>query len=149
MILKSRAESEELKIFRYLYRRLKLSEKDVNRFWNLEKGFSGELQFDRMLQEGPSDWIILNGLLLESNNTMFQIDTLLIAGGTIYVFEVKNYEGDYYIENERWYSLLSKSEIKNPLLQLQRSETLLRGLLKELGFNLIIKSHLVFINPCF
>ncbi|WP_244671204.1 nuclease-related domain-containing protein [Bacillus sp. NTK034] len=97
----------------------------------------------------PDSCIIINDLLLENGSTHFQIDTLLITGGTIFIFEVKNYEGDYYIENERWYSLLSRTEIKNPLLQLQRSETLLRGLLKEFGYHLPIKSHLIFINPGF
>lgn len=149
MIIKSRLEPEELKVLRCLRRRAELPVKDENHFLNLEKGFAGELQFDRMLQEAPNDWIILNDLLLEFNNTKFQIDALLIAASTIYLFEIKNYEGDFFIENERWYSLLSKHEINNPLLQLQRSETLLRGLLKELGFNLPIKSHLIFVNPCF
>ncbi|MBT2687619.1 NERD domain-containing protein [Bacillus sp. ISL-47] len=149
MIIKPRFESEELKVLRYLYRRLELSAKDENHYLNLEKGTAGELQFDRMLENLPDDWIHLNDLLLENNNTMFQIDAVLISSNTIYIFEVKNYEGDYYIENERWYSLTSKAEIKSPLLQLQRSETLLRGILKELGFNIPIKPNLVFVNPGF
>jgi hypothetical protein len=148
MIIKPRFEPEELNLLRYLYRRLELSVKDENHYLNLEKGFAGELQFDRLMQEVPDDWMILNDLLLESSSTLFQIDTLLIAGATIYIFEVKNYEGDFYIENDHWFTT-SKTEIKNPLLQLHRSETLLRGLLKELGFNLPIKPYLVFVNPGF
>ncbi|KON86517.1 hypothetical protein AF332_06540 [Sporosarcina globispora] len=149
MINRLRLEPKELKLLRFLSCRLELPLKDENHYLNLEKGYAGELHFDRELQDLPDSCIILNDLLLENSNTHFQIDTLLITGGTIFVFEVKNYEGDYYIENERWYSLLSKTEIKNPLLQLQRSETLLRGLLKDFGFHLPIKSHLIFINPCF
>ncbi|WP_264740687.1 nuclease-related domain-containing protein [Cytobacillus firmus] len=38
----------------------------------------------------PDSCIILNDLLLENSNTHFQIDTLLIAGCTTFVFEVKN-----------------------------------------------------------
>ncbi len=149
MINKLRIEPKELEILRFLSRRLELPLKNENQYLHLEKGYAGEKHFDRELQDLPDSCIILNDLLLENSNTHFQIDTLLIAGGTIFVFKVKNYEGDYYIENERWYSLLSRTEIKNPLLQLQRSETLLRGLLKELGFHLPIKSHLIFINPGF
>ena len=37
------------------------------------------------------------------NNTTFQIDTLIIISETIYFFEVKNYEGDYYYESDRLY----------------------------------------------
>jgi hypothetical protein len=148
MIIKPRVEPEELKLLRYLYRRLESSVKDENHYLNLEKGFAGELQFDRLMQEVPDDWMILNDLLLESSSTLFQIDTLLLAGAILYIFEVKNYEGDFYIENDHWFTT-SKTEIKNPLLQLHRSETLLRGLLKELGFNLPIKPYLVFVNPGF
>ncbi|MEH6990468.1 nuclease-related domain-containing protein [Cytobacillus firmus] len=144
-----RFEPRELELLRNLSRRLELPLKDENQFLFLEKGYAGELHFDRELQDFSDSFIILKDLLLESSNTHFQIDTLLIAGGTLFVFEVKNYEGDYCIESERWYSLPSKTEIKNPLLQLQRCETLLRGLLKGLGFHLPIKSHLIFINPGF
>ncbi|WP_394136561.1 nuclease-related domain-containing protein [Cytobacillus oceanisediminis] len=77
-----------------------------------------------------------------------QIDSLLITGESIYIFEVKNFEGDFYIEKDRWCTT-SKSEIKNPLLQLQRIESLLRRLLHDLGFNFPIKSYLIFINPEF
>jgi Nuclease-related domain len=146
---RSRFEPRELELLRILSRRLELPVKEENQYLFLEKGFAGELHFDRELQDFPDSFIILNDLLLESSNTHFQIDTLLIAGSTLFIFEVKNYEGDYCIENEKWYSLPSKTEIKNPLLQLQRCETLLRGLLKELGFHLPIKSHLIFINPGF
>ncbi|MBU8731021.1 NERD domain-containing protein [Cytobacillus oceanisediminis] len=149
MINRLRFEPKELEMLRFLSRRLELPLKNENQYLYLEKGYAGEQHFDRELQDLPDSCIILNDLLLENSNTHFQIDTLLIAGGTIFIFEVKNYEGDYYIENERWYSLLSKTEIKNPLLQLQRSETLLRGLLKEFGYHLPIKSHLIFINPGF
>ncbi|MGM0777687.1 MAG: nuclease-related domain-containing protein [Bacillota bacterium] len=136
-------------MLRILTSRLELPLKDKNQYLFLEKGYAGELHFDRELQNLHDDFIILNDLLLENSNTLFQIDTLLITGSTLFVFEVINYEGDYCIENERWYSLPSKTEIKNPLFQLQRCETLLRGLLKELGFHLPIKSHLIFINPGF
>ncbi|WP_395858190.1 nuclease-related domain-containing protein [Cytobacillus firmus] len=36
------------------------------------------------------------------------MDSLLITGGGIYIFEVKNYEGDFYIEQDRWYTILIK-----------------------------------------
>ncbi|MCM3708621.1 MULTISPECIES: nuclease-related domain-containing protein [Cytobacillus] len=99
-------------MLRVLTIRLELPLKDKNQYLLLEKGYAGELHFDRELQDLHDDFFILNDLLLESSNTHFQIDTLLINGSTLFVFEVKNYEGDYYIENERWYSLLSKTEIE-------------------------------------
>ncbi|MFE8700675.1 nuclease-related domain-containing protein [Cytobacillus sp. FJAT-54145] len=148
MIFKPRFESMELKILRYLKARMKLDPKDENHYTNLEKGYAGELQFDKLLEKLSNENLVINDLLLECNNTFFQIDTMLILSNTIYLFEIKNFEGDFYIEGDRWYST-PRSEIKNPLLQLKRNESLLRRLLQELGSNFPIEAHLVFLNPEF
>ncbi|MEH7418934.1 nuclease-related domain-containing protein [Neobacillus drentensis] len=76
---------------------------------------------------------LLNDLLLESNDSKFQIDSLMIRQEPLLLFEVKNYKGDFNYENGRFYSLASNKEIKNPLLQLERCESLLRQLLQSLG----------------
>jgi hypothetical protein len=148
MFLKHRSEPLELRIMRYLYLRMKLSSKEVNHYFNLEKGFQGEQMFDIWLKNLSNDWLILNDLLLESNNTLFQIDSTLIFGNTIYLIEIKNFEGDFYIENERWHTLFKK-EIKNPLDQLNKNESLLRRLLQDLGITASIESYLIFVNPEF
>lgn len=133
---------------RLLYLRMKLSSKDVNHYFNLEKGFQGEQMFDIWLRNLSNDWLILNDLLLESNNTIFQIDSFLIYGNTIYLIEVKNFEGDFHMENEQWFTL-AKKEIKNPLEQLNKNESLLRRLLQDLGITASIESYLIFVNPEF
>ncbi|MDM5226832.1 nuclease-related domain-containing protein [Cytobacillus sp. NJ13] len=148
MILKPRNETEELNLLRCLNRKMRLHSKDYSHFLNLEKGLTGEKLFDERLGELPDEWIIINDLLLEYRNTIFQIDSLLITGDCVYIFEVKNYDGDYYIEQDRWYTA-SNNEVKNPLLQLQRSESLLRRLLQELGCKSPLKALLIFINPEF
>jgi hypothetical protein len=148
MFLKYRFESLELRIMRYLFLRMKLTTKEVNRYFNLEKGYMGEQKFDVLLENLRSDWLILNDLLLESNNTIFQIDSLLLSENSIYLIEIKNYEGDFYIENEGWYTL-AKKEIKNPLDQLKKNESLLRRLLQDLGISASIESYLIFVNPEF
>jgi Nuclease-related domain len=151
MIIKSRSASEELKLYRILNTRMDLSVEEVHHYWSLEKGFEGELQFDAWLADlpGSENWLVLNDLLLECNHTVFQVDTLLLADETLYFFEVKNYEGDFYIdEKERWRTL-AKKEIKNPLFQLRRSESLLRQLLQNLGMKAPIASYIIFINPSF
>ena len=43
----------------------------------LEKGFKGEKNFNLLLENYPTECLILNDLLLEKNTTLFQIDTLL------------------------------------------------------------------------
>ena len=127
---------------------MNLSSKEENYYLNLEKGYTGELKFDQWIEPISNDYLILNDLLLESNNTNFQIDSLVITSHAVYLFEIKNYEGDFIIEGERWYTL-PRLEIKNPLFQLQRNETLFRRLLHELGFNSSIESYLIFVNPEF
>jgi len=148
MIIKARYQPLDLIFLRYLNLRMSLPEKEAKHYLNLEKGFKGELQFDNWLEQLSGDKLILNDLLLETNNTTFQIDTLLVSQDTVYLFEVKNYEGDFYIDADRWYTISGK-EIKNPLLQLQRCESLLRQLLQPMKVNLPIETHLIFINPEF
>ncbi|QOY37528.1 nuclease-related domain-containing protein [Anaerobacillus isosaccharinicus] len=100
MIIKARTESLELKLLRHLHLRTNLLEKEKLHYLNLEKGYAGELAFDDMVDGISNNWLILNDLLLEINNTMFQLDKLIITPEKIYLYEVKNFEGDYYIEKD-------------------------------------------------
>ncbi|MCC3356613.1 nuclease-related domain-containing protein [Bacillus sp. REN16] len=148
MIFKPRGENTELELFRSLRIRKKLEVEDDNKFAYLEKGWLGEIQFDQLLLGLPNECLILNNLLLEINNSLFQIDSLLIALKKILIFEIKNNEGDYYFKNDRLH-MISGKEIKNPLNQITRSESLFRQLLHELRFNMPIESHVIYINPEF
>ncbi|WP_134699451.1 nuclease-related domain-containing protein [Ammoniphilus sp. YIM 78166] len=148
MIVKSRSESLELKILRSLHVRSDMGVKEENYYSNLSKGFMGEKKFDEWLEPLINTRLVLHDVLLEHNNTKFQIDSLLITSDKIYLFEVKNYEGDFYIESEKWLSH-SKNEIKSPLLQLQRNESLFRRLQQDLGYNFTIESYVIFVNPEF
>ncbi|MCL6573119.1 MAG: NERD domain-containing protein [Bacillus sp. (in: Bacteria)] len=148
MPFKSRFEPDELKILRVLNTLMDFTAKEKQYYLNLEKDFEGEVMFDLLTEELQSDCFIINDLLLEFNNTIFQIDTLIIFQEALSLFEVKNYEGDFYYQSERFYTK-SGTEIKNPLLQLERSESLLRQLLQKLGLNLPIVANVVFINPEF
>ncbi|MBP2242072.1 hypothetical protein J2Z40_002645 [Cytobacillus eiseniae] len=147
MAYKNRIESTELRILRFLDTRMSLSNKDQKHLFYLRKGFEGEISFDSFTEQHQEKCFILNDLLLTSNNTTFQIDTLIVSD-KIYLFEVKNFEGDYYYNSDRLYTK-SHSEISNPLHQLNRCKSLLRQLLHTLGFNLPIDASVVFINPDF
>ncbi|MEH7122792.1 nuclease-related domain-containing protein [Bacillus sp. JJ1773] len=128
---------------------MNLTEKEAKKFLTMEKGYEGEKRFDELLENISEDCTILNDLLLENSNSVFQIDSLLIYDGTVHIINIKNYEGDYMIDGEKWFRVASKKEISNPFLQLNRSESLMRRLLKEVGYNLSIKTYLIFINPDF
>lgn len=148
MPYKSRTESKELQILKLLYRRMDLPDQMKQYYFNLKKGFEGEVKFDLLTKELQCECFIFNDLMLSINNTAIQIDSLIIASETIYIFEVKNYEGDYYYESDRLY-MKNKVEVNNPLIQLKRSESLLRQLLQSLGYHLPIVASVVFINPEF
>ena len=147
MIVKSRVESLELQIMRMLNARMNLSPKEYSNYLHLEKGYEGEVIFDRWMEEVEKGYLVLNDLLLEYGNTKFQIDSLFISK-IIHLFEVKYFEGDYFIEGDRWYTS-NGVEIKNPLQQMERAESLLRRMVRDLGFNMNIDSTLVFVNPNF
>lgn len=148
MALKSRSESDELKIMRSLNMRTNLSTKEKKYYFKLEKGYQGELMFDLLTEKLQSDMLVINDLCLEINDSVFQIDTLIIAQDIIYPFEVKNYSGDYFYDTEGFHKL-SGSDINNPLDQIKRSKLLLKQILQNLGYKIPIEPSVIFINPEF
>lgn len=146
--LKHRIESKELRLYRSLNARSNLFIDDENYLSFLEKGFEGEKRFDEMTSKLSDDWYFVDDLLFECNKSEFQIDSIGTTGDALHFFEVKNFEGDYYIEGDRWYKT-PKIEIKNPYEQLKRTESMLRKLLYENKINIRIEPHLVFVNPDF
>jgi transcription elongation factor Elf1 len=150
MAYKTRNESKEIKILRVLHKRIILSENDQQHFYTLKKGYEGEVLFDKLTDKLQCECYILNDLLFKVNNTTFQIDTIIIFSGRIHFYEVKNFEGDFYIDSKtnNFYKKPNKEYI-NPLLQLTRSNSLLRQLLNEIRCNFPIDAQVVFINPQF
>lgn len=90
MVIKPRTESLELRLLRCLNARMELPPQNKQLYLNLEKGFEGEIEFDKLITDLPGEWLLLNGLTFEKNNTIFQIDSLLISHSTCYLFEIKN-----------------------------------------------------------
>ena len=143
-------KSLELQILAFLNARMDLSSRDKKNLHNLERGYEGERKFSHLLGNGvSSEYIKLYDLQLEINQTEFQIDNLLIYQDTIYMNEVKNYEGDFLIKDDKWYVMPSEKEIRSPVLQLQRSEFLLQQLQQQLGFHFKIVAKLVFVHSGF
>ncbi|MDX5476188.1 MAG: NERD domain-containing protein [Bacillaceae bacterium] len=131
-----------------LDKRKKLEEKDKNYYLRLQKGFDGERSFDLWMETIQGNCLVLHDLLLKFKNNTFQIDSASIFHDTIYMFEVKNFEGDHYYDSERMY-MLPDTEVNNPLIQVKRGESLFRQLLQSLGYSFTIKTYVVFINPDF
>ncbi|WP_368646249.1 nuclease-related domain-containing protein [Alkalibacterium putridalgicola] len=138
-----------LLIMEYLNHRSSLSRIQEKYYASLKKGWEGEKQFDTLLEKIPCDHIILKDLLFKVSGTVFQIDTLLITNETLYLYEVKNYEGEYMMENNRLIQCTSKKEVLNPTIQLERSATLLRQLLDKFEIDLTLEAYVVYINSHF
>lgn len=139
----------ELIALRHLNRRMELSSQDKFQLWAMEKGFTGEVLFDRMTETLAEERYIIDDLLLKVNNSYFQLDKVIISQDGIYLIDVKYHEGDYYLEGDKLYSVRSNREYKNPIIQLTRSETLFRQLLQNLKMNHLVRASVIFNNPEF
>ncbi|MHC0036662.1 nuclease-related domain-containing protein [Pseudoneobacillus sp. C159] len=149
MILKERSESEELLILRSLNTRMELTDKEKQHYVNLERGYEGEVKFDLMAKGLQDKRHVINDLLVEVNGSFSQIDSSIISQSVIYVLDIKNYQGDFYLESDKFYSLTNGREYKNPIIQLNRCATLFRQLLQNLKLNYVVEAYIIFINPEF
>jgi hypothetical protein len=149
MLLKQRTVPIKLMLMRSLNARKELSKEERNYCSRLEKGYQGEVLFDGFTEKLKSDFLIINDLGLEFSNNFFQLDTVIVSQDIVFLFEVKNLEGDFIYEEDGFKTLTAKKDIQNPLEQLKRSKIYFGQLLHHLGIRLHIEGFVVFINPEF
>ncbi|MCC5894587.1 MAG: NERD domain-containing protein [Alkalibacterium sp.] len=148
-VLKTRNRSQLLEGLDILNSRMKLSTDVDNYYRALKAGFEGELAFDQMFSEGvTSGGIVLNDLLLSVNGSTIQIDSLILAPDIIYLFEIKNYRGNYRYDNDH-YRKTNGYDILNPKNQLNKTLTLLSQLLKQWKVATPLKGAVVFVHQTF
>lgn len=139
----------EIKSLQLLKPRFLLSDKFIRQKEQLYTGYQGEVIFYNCLKETvPSSAIIVNNLTMSYDHSPFQIDSLLILDNKIYLFEVKNYKGEFIIEEDKWFNARNKNEISNPFNQLSRTRYLFDKLLQQ-QFTFKLEPYLVFINDEF
>lgn len=148
MNMKPLTKPKELGIYRLLNCRMELSEKEIQHLSNLEKGYAGEVLFSQYLEPLAENNTILFDLLFEQNQTVFQIDAVLLMSDQIYLFEVKNYYGDFFLDGDVLRTI-SGNEVKSPILQVKRSESLMRRMFSEMGISSKLQYYIVFTNPEF
>ncbi|MGP9041621.1 nuclease-related domain-containing protein [Cytobacillus kochii] len=146
--LKPLNPSYQLRLLRVLHFRSKLSHENEQYLKMLEKGYEGESKWRDDLQQLSPKFPILYDVLLEINHTSFQIDALCLTPHKLIALELKNYSGDFLVQDTKWYSPTNK-EIKNPHLQIQRNETLLHQFLTKHKLNIAFDYLLVFVHPEF
>ena len=118
------------------------SEKQAE-LYRLERGAVGEkLVVDYLEEFGPDDWLTLTNLWLYEYG-LFEVDCLLLTETAIYVFEIKNYNGDFKYANSQCY--FSDDVIgHNPISQIQRCKVNLQNILLQAGIRVPVHALLVF-----
>lgn len=139
-----------LLLYDALLPRMHLSSQEKQKREQIFKGFVGESLFKELLPKNGLEKVIpLFDLRLEANEAEFQIDAIFVCADTFYLFEVKNFTGDYYIHHDKIFSMKSKREIYDPFLQLGRSTYFFKSFLSSLGIKEEVESFVVFINDEF
>jgi hypothetical protein len=143
-------KSLSLKILEVLNKRKPLSMEQLSTYRRLASGYAGEMKFAaRLKKEFRNHCIPLFSLNLEVNGSECQIDNLLIFQNVIFLLDIKNFEGDYVIDSNQWYSALTGKERKNPLHQLKRATIIFQDFLSKCYFQGTVDSSLVFVHPGF
>lgn len=139
-------------ILSLLEKRKELTVKESATLNRFDSGYKGEVRFAELLHQHLAN---INGntplfsINLEMNGSESQFDCIYLTHRKLYHFEVKNYQGDFYIKDDKWFHRSSEKEIKNPLHQLHRGHILLKEFLLHYRINIPIESLLVFIHPAF
>lgn len=149
MAFKEREKPFRLLVMESLANRMNLSKEDRNKYANWVKGYDGEVKFDFITEQLKCESLVLNDLYLIVRGKNFQLDTLVITAKCLFVYEVKNFEGEYYYENEKLYFERTKKEVFDPQYQIKNAESALRQLVDQMGYNWNIKKLVVFINNDF
>ena len=150
MLVKERKTPRRLLVMNSLAKRMDLSRDDRNRHRNWVKGEEGEVKFCGLTRVRLTrDCLILNDLYLEVKGKSCQLDALVITAEGISIFEVKNFEGEYYYQNEKMYYGRTEKEVYDPAYQIRNAESVVRQLLDQLGYRFAVKKYIVFINPHF
>ncbi|SEL18018.1 nuclease-related domain-containing protein [Alkalibacterium pelagium] len=149
LVIKSREKSAQLKGYESLNSRSSLSKDEQAIYSHLKSGFEGEILFDSYVESIlGGDMFVLHDLLLSVNGSSIQIDALILLNNRVYLFEIKNYKGEYSYESGKYISKTGYT-IVSPNNQLERTTTLFNQLMKQWNYSVNVNEKLVFINKEF
>lgn len=149
LIKKQRNKPKLLTALELLDRRMTLPYREKQHLSTLSKGYEGEVIFDTLVERHLTcDAIILNDLSLVIGNTPIQIDSLIVTSDTIYLYEIKNYEGNYTSQSGQ-FRTDSGQDIVSPAGQLNRTTTVFKKLVSQWDHTITIVPNVVFVNSAF
>lgn len=136
--------------YEILNSRKDLSPQEIQIFEQIKKGFMGEKKLAHLLSASDyKNFLPIFGALFDVGDSEVQIDCMLVTRDRIFLLEVKNYTGDYCLENGNLHLFPNKTQVHNPLTQLERSELLMKRMLKEMRIHHDLQSYVIFINSNF
>lgn len=142
-----RRKSHELQWLELLFNRSGLNEAEIKQYQKLQRGFQGEVEFDKIFDLIFGDRIsFIDDLTLRHKQHTVQLDKLFCINGTLYIVDMKNYRGHYIYEKSTWkagHSILSHDILE----QLRRAVRIVEAILFEANINVKVQGVLVFMNP--
>lgn len=141
-----RQKSHDLQYLETLYFRNGLTLEEEREYQNLLKGYRGELQFDMLCHYfSVEKRLMLDDITLRLGKNVTQIDKIIASGNTLYLIDIKNYQGNYCYENHCW--TLNGNILSNNIFeQLRRAVRITQQILNQSGVNLSVKGVLIFMH---
>ncbi|WP_373751820.1 nuclease-related domain-containing protein [Jeotgalibaca porci] len=141
MLVKSSEQIEALAVMKSLDGRVSFGEKEERYFRNWLSGALGE----QMVEDGAAclDGYVarIHDLVIVEDRTC-QIDALWIGSQTVYLLEVKHWDGVFTVDAQGFQVI-----VHDPLSQLERTKRMVERILKRMGVGLMVEARLVFTNP--
>ena len=133
----------QLDIFREMNARQGLDADKLKDLYRLKRGAAGEkMVLDYLDEFGQENWQIRTNLWLYEYG-LFEIDLLLLTQTEVYIFEIKNYNGNFkYVDSQCYFSDDVISQ--NPISQTQRAKVNLQNILNAGGMRVDVKGVLLF-----
>ncbi|EKU50041.1 nuclease-related domain-containing protein [Staphylococcus massiliensis] len=112
----------------------------------LKLGIEGErLFYESFLQD--KEILYLHNAYYNTYNPL-EIDYLIVNNYNVYLFEIKNYTGDYYAKDHAMRTA-TEFEIPNPYSQLIKQKNEIKRLLSSKQIHYDLKAYIVYTNPTF
>jgi len=142
-----RQKSHHLQYLEALYFRNGLTLEEEKEYQKLLQGYQGEVQLDKLCQFfSISKEQMMDDITLSLFKNVTQIDKIIVSRNVLYLIDVKNYQGNYRYEHQRW--TLDGNILSNNIFeQLRRAVRIVQQILNQSGIKLLVKGVLVFMNP--
>lgn len=123
-----------------------LSNEEQNSYQRLSNGIQGEVIFDQLFDHFLGNEVsYLDDVTLDYRGDVLQMDKILQNKSTVYLADIKNYQGNYVYENNAL-KIGGKVFANDIIEQARRARRIFTRLFEDYQLPLEIKNVIVFIN---